>query len=38
MTIRIEMWSGPRNVSTAMIRAFENRAALGLLGGNRAEF
>jgi len=26
MTIRIAMWSGPRNVSTAMMRAFENRA------------
>lgn len=25
MTIRIAMWSGPRNVSTAMMRAFENR-------------
>ncbi|AXS41745.1 HAD family hydrolase [Breoghania sp. L-A4] len=26
MTIRIAMWSGPRNISTAMMRAFENRA------------
>lgn len=26
MTIRIAMWSGPRNVSTAMMRSFENRA------------
>jgi hypothetical protein len=26
MTIRIAMWSGPRNLSTAMMRAFENRA------------
>ena len=25
-TIRIAMWSGPRNISTAMMRAFENRA------------
>lgn len=25
MTIRIAMWSGPRNLSTAMMRAFENR-------------
>ena len=25
-TIRIAMWSGPRNLSTAMMRAFENRA------------
>ena len=24
-TIRIAMWSGPRNISTAMMRAFENR-------------
>ena len=23
--IRIAMWSGPRNLSTAMMRAFENR-------------
>ena len=22
---RIAMWSGPRNISTAMMRAFENR-------------
>lgn len=26
MTVRIAMWSGPRNLSTAMMRAFENRA------------
>jgi hypothetical protein len=26
MPIRIAMWSGPRNISTAMMRAFENRA------------
>ena len=25
-TLRIAMWSGPRNLSTAMMRAFENRA------------
>ena len=25
-TARIAMWSGPRNISTAMMRAFENRA------------
>ncbi len=25
MTIRIAMWSGPRNISTAMMRAFESR-------------
>ena len=24
-SIRIAMWSGPRNISTAMMRAFENR-------------
>ena len=24
-TTRIGMWSGPRNISTAMMRAFENR-------------
>src|ERR1700745_3127385 len=23
--IRVAMWSGPRNISTAMMRAFENR-------------
>ena len=23
--IRIAMWSGPRNISTAMMRSFENR-------------
>ncbi len=26
MTTRIAMWSGPRNLSTAMMRSFENRA------------
>jgi hypothetical protein len=26
LTIRIAMWSGPRNISTAMMRSFENRA------------
>ncbi len=26
MTIRIAMWSGPRNLSTAMMRSFENRS------------
>lgn len=26
MTLRIAMWSGPRNISTAMMRSFENRA------------
>ncbi|MCL6678920.1 HAD family hydrolase [Sphingomonas sp. RG327] len=26
MTIRIAMWSGPRNLSTAMMRSFESRA------------
>ena len=25
-TIRIAMWSGPRNISTAMMRSWENRA------------
>lgn len=25
-TVRIAMWSGPRNISTAMMRAFENRS------------
>lgn len=25
MTVRIAMWSGPRNLSTAMMRSFENR-------------
>ena len=25
MTIRIAMWSGPRNISTAMLRSWENR-------------
>jgi hypothetical protein len=26
MSLRIAMWSGPRNISTAMMRAWENRA------------
>jgi hypothetical protein len=26
LTLRIAMWSGPRNISTAMMRSFENRA------------
>lgn len=26
MTVRIAMWSGPRNLSTALMRAWENRA------------
>jgi hypothetical protein len=25
MTVRVAMWSGPRNLSTAMMRSFENR-------------
>src|SRR5258706_5654041 len=25
MTVRLAMWSGPRNISTAMMRSFENR-------------
>ena len=25
MTLRLAMWSGPRNISTAMMRAWENR-------------
>ena len=25
VTKRIAMWSGPRNISTAMMRSFENR-------------
>ena len=25
MTVRIAMWSGPRNISTAMMRSFGNR-------------
>ena len=29
--IRIAMWSGPRNISTAMMRAFENRADTGVI-------
>jgi hypothetical protein len=30
-TIRIAMWSGPRNISTAMMRAFENRPDTGVV-------
>ena len=26
MTVRVAMWSGPRNISTAMMRAWENRS------------
>jgi hypothetical protein len=29
--IRIAMWSGPRNISTAMMRAFENRTDTGVI-------
>lgn len=29
--IRIAMWSGPRNISTALMRAFENRADCAVL-------
>jgi hypothetical protein len=29
--IRIAMWSGPRNISTALMRAFENRADTAVL-------
>jgi sulfotransferase family protein len=25
MTVRIGVWSGPRNISTALMRAWENR-------------
>lgn len=25
MTLRIAMWSGPRNISTALMRSWENR-------------
>ena len=25
MTVRVAMWSGPRNISTATMRAWENR-------------
>jgi hypothetical protein len=31
MTTRIAMWSGPRNLSTAMMRSFENRADCSVL-------
>ena len=48
--VRIAMWSGPRNISTAMMRSFENRpdtavvdepfyaASLAERGGNVDEF
>ncbi len=26
MTLRLAVWSGPRNISTALMRAWENRA------------
>ena len=26
MTVRIAMWSGPRNISTTMMRSFSSRA------------
>jgi len=26
LMIQVAMWSGPRNISTAMMRAWENRA------------
>jgi len=26
VTVRIAMWSGPRNISTAMMRSFDNRS------------
>ena len=26
MSVRIAMWSGPRNISTAMMRSFSSRA------------
>ena len=29
--LRIAMWSGPRNISTAMMRAFENRPDTGVV-------
>jgi hypothetical protein len=31
MTVRIAMWSGPRNLSTALMRSFENRADCSVL-------
>ena len=31
MSLRIAMWSGPRNISTAMMRAFENRPDTGVV-------
>ncbi len=29
--VRVAMWSGPRNISTAMMRAFENRTDTGVV-------
>src|SRR5580693_390684 len=29
--VRITMWSGPRNISTAMMRSFENRSDTGVV-------
>ncbi len=31
MTVRIAMWSGPRNISTAMMRSFGNRPDCGVI-------
>jgi len=31
MTIQIGMWTGPRNISTTMMRAFENRPDTGVI-------
>ena len=31
MTLRIAMWSGPRNISTALMRSWENRADCSVL-------
>jgi hypothetical protein len=31
MTLRIAMWSGPRNISTAMMRSWENRSDTGVV-------
>ena len=30
---RIAMWSGPRNISTALMRSFENRKDSAVLDG-----
>ena len=32
MTVRVAMWSGPRNISTAMMRAWENREDCAVSG------